>query len=134
MTYFTCKFIKNVGIGDQLYQLQVLYNLGKTLGLDYIHSPIPPSRWCQQLDISKFLGLEIGEKTLESCKDHKIVNIDSYKLAVCFISQNGLAQVLKVSKKSKVIYRIIFSEKLYLENPYYIDIPLNFKFNLCFQI
>jgi hypothetical protein len=130
MTYFTCKFIKNVGIGDQLYQLQVLYNLGKILGLEYVHSPIPPSRWCQQLDISQFLGLEIGEKTLESYKDHRIVDIDAYKLADCFVSQSGLSHVLKVSRKSKVIYRIIFSEKLYLENPCYIDIPLKFKFNL----
>jgi hypothetical protein len=130
MTYFTCKFIKNVGIGDQLYQLQVLYNLGKSVGLEYIHSPIPPSRWCQQLDISKFLGLEIGEKTLESYKDYRIADIDAYKLADCFVARSGVAQVLKASKKSKVIYKLVFSEKLYLENPYYIDIPLKFKFNL----
>jgi hypothetical protein len=129
MTYFTCKFIKNVGIGDQLYQLQTLYNLGKTIGLQYIHSPLPPSRWCYQLDISKFLGLEIGEETLEFYKNYKIIDIDAYTVANCFVLGKSLASVLKASSTLKIIYRLVFSEKLYLENPCYVEMPSIFKFD-----
>jgi hypothetical protein len=129
MTYFTCKLIRNVGIGDQLYQLQTLYNLGKIIGLSYIHSSIPPSRWCHQLDISKFLGLEIGEEVLESYQTYKVIDIDAYKIAHCFVSGKSPTSVLKASKYSKTIYRIVFSEKLYLENPCYLEIPLKYKFN-----
>jgi hypothetical protein len=129
MTYFTCKFIENVGIGDQLYQLQILYNLGKTIGLKYIHSPLPPSRWCYHLDVSSFLGLEIGEETLDSYKSYKIKNVDAHKVAVFFASGRNLKQILNYSPNSKIIYRLFFSEKLYLENQSYVEIPLNFKFD-----
>ena len=129
MTYFTCKFIKNVGIGDQLYQLQTLYNLGKTVGLEYIHSPLPPSRWCYHLDVSRFLGLEIGEETLDSYKSYKIRNVDAHKVAAFFASGRNLKQILSASPESKIIYRLIFSEKLYLENKSYVEIPLKFKFD-----
>lgn len=129
MTYFTCKLIKNVGIGDQLYQLQTLYNLGKIIGLSYIHSPIPPSRWCHQLDISKFLGLEIGEETLGSYQSYKIIDIDAYKIAHCFALGKSLASVLNASRQSKAICRLVFSEKLYIENPCYVEIPLKYKFD-----
>jgi hypothetical protein len=127
MPYFTCKLIKNVGIGDQLYQLQTLYNLGKTIGLKYIHSPLPPSRWCYDLDISEFLGLDIGEETLDSYKSYRIINIDAHKVISFFASGKKLDHILGGSRKSKIIYRFIFSEKLYLENQCYIEIPLNFK-------
>jgi hypothetical protein len=129
MTYFTCKFIKNVGIGDQLYQLQTLYNLGKTIGLKYIHSPLPPSRWCEQLDVSRFLGLEIGEETLDAYKAYRIINIDAYKIAAFFESGRNLKQIFNASQESNVIYRLVFSEKLYLESQFYIEIPLAFKFD-----
>jgi hypothetical protein len=129
MTYFTCKFIENVGIGDQLYQLQILYNLGKTIGLEYIHSPLPPSRWCYHLDVSSFLGLEIGEETLDSYKSYKIKNVDAHKVAAFFASGRNLKQILNSPQDSKIIYRLVFSEKLYVENQSYVEMPLKFKFD-----
>jgi hypothetical protein len=129
MTYFTCQLIKNVGIGDQLYQLQTLYNLGKSMGLKYIHSPLLPSRWCQNLDLSQFLGLDIGEETLESFASYKIVNIDAHKAATYFVSGKDFLKTSTVSTQSKVIYKFVFSDKLYFENKYYVDVPLKFKFN-----
>jgi hypothetical protein len=129
MAYFTCKLIKNVGIGDQLYQLQTLYNLGKIIGLKYIHSPLPPSRWCRQLNVSRFLGLEIGEETLDAYRSYRIVNIDAYKVAVFFVSGKSLESIFNASHKPNIIYRLVFSEKLYLENRFYVDIPWLFKFD-----
>jgi hypothetical protein len=129
MTYFTCQLIKNVGIGDQLYQLQTLYNLGKSMGLKYIHSPLQPSRWCQNLDLSQFLGLDIGEETLDSFASYKIVNIDAHKAATYFSTGQDLLKLLTASAESKVIYKLVFSEKLYSENQFHVDIPLKFKFN-----
>lgn len=130
MTYFTCKFIKNVGIGDQLYQLQTLYNLGKSLGLTYVHAPLPPSRWCQNLDLTEFLGLDIGEETLETYKNHRRIDLDAHTVAARFAAGDTLEKICPLLHRSNIIYRLIFSEKLYLENPSYIELPLKYKFDL----
>lgn len=128
MGYFTCKLIRNVGIGDQLYQLQTLYNLGRSLGLTYVHSPLPPSRWCQNLDLTQFLGLDVGEEILENYKSFRIKNIDSHQAASCLMGTEENSKDVLFSNPSKSIYRLVFSEKLYLENPDYIEIPFNHPF------
>jgi hypothetical protein len=128
MGYFTCKLIRNVGIGDQLYQLQTLYNLGRSLGLTYVHSPLPPSRWCQNLDLTQFLGLDVGEEVLENYKSFRIKNIDSHQAASYLVRREENSKNVLFSNPSNSIYRLVFSEKLYLENPDYIEIPLNHPF------
>jgi hypothetical protein len=128
MGYFTCKLIRNVGIGDQLYQLQTLYNLGKSLGLTYVHSPLPPSRWCQNLDLTQFLGLDVDEQVLENYKSFQIKNIDSHQAASCLVNREENPKEILFPNSSNNIYRLIFSEKLYLENPDYIEIPFNHPF------
>jgi hypothetical protein len=128
MGYFTCKLIRNVGIGDQLYQLQTLYNLGRSLGLTYVHSPLPPSRWCQNLDLTQFLGLDVGEKVLENYNSFRIKNIDSHQAASCLVGREEKSKDSLFSSPLNSIYRLVFSEKLYLENPDHIEIPLNHPF------
>lgn len=129
MKYFTCKLIRNVGIGDQLYQLQTLYNLGRSLGFTYVHAPLPPSRWCQNLDLTSFLGLDIGEEVLEKYKSFWIKNIDSHQAASYVKGREDQSRNSLFSDRPNVIYRLVFSEKLYLENPSYIKIPLHYPFN-----
>ncbi len=131
MAYFTCKFIKNVGIGDQLYQLQAIYNIGRIVGLKYIHSPLPPSRWCQSLDISNFFGLGLGEESIEfyRSKSYKIIDISAHELAVDLFKGKNLEKLFNTPERSKTIYRLAFSKELYRENQHYIDIPSVFKFN-----
>jgi hypothetical protein len=128
MRYFTCKLIRNVGIGDQLYQLQILYNLGKSLGLTYVHSPLPPSRWCQNLDLTSFLGLGIGEELSENYKSFRIRNIDSHQAASFLVGKEYHSPNFALSDQGNIIYRLVFSEKLYLEHPSHIEIPFNHPF------
>jgi hypothetical protein len=131
MAYFTCKLIKNVGIGDQLYQLQVIYNIGKTVGLKYIHTPLPPSRWCQNLDVSSFFGLGLGEESIDfyELKSYKVIDINAHELAVALVKGKDLEKLFNISEEPQTIYRLAFSEELYRENQHYIDIPIIFKFN-----
>jgi hypothetical protein len=128
MGYFTCELIRNVGIGDQLYQLQTLYNLGRSLGLTYVHSPLPPSRWCQNLDLTQFLGLDVGEEVLGNYKSFRIKNIDSHQAASCLTGRAENSKDVLFSNPLNSVYKLAFSEKLYLENSDYIEIPFNHPF------
>lgn len=71
-TYFTSSILGGErGIGDQLYQLQVLYNLGKTAGWEYVHDA-SPTAWVNRdradvptrFDYHDFLGLSLEERRL----------------------------------------------------------------------
>lgn len=131
MAYFTCKLIKNVGIGDQLYQLQAIYNIGRIVGLKYIHSPLPPSRWCQNLDVSGFFGLGMGEESIEfyKSKPYRIIDINAHEVAVDLVKEKKLEKLFNKPERANTIYRFAFSNELYRENQHYINIPLIFKIN-----
>jgi hypothetical protein len=129
LSYFTCKTFKAGGIGDQIYQLQLMYNIGKSFDLTYVHTP-PTNRWCKDLDITEFLGLDIGEEKISTFQEYRTVNVDAYAAAEALVTGVPRSQVFPQLGQSNVIYSLVFSEKLFREHPDYIDVPVKWQLNL----
>jgi hypothetical protein len=87
-TYFTSSILGGErGIGDQLYQLQVLYNLGRHAGWQYVHD-VTPTAWVNRdranvptrFDYHDFLGLPREERRLADFADVPFVELEAREL------------------------------------------------------
>ncbi len=81
----------STGIGDQLFQTQLLYNLGRTCGWDYLHDPSPRpwlsrdslrlrERLLPSFSYHDFLGLTLEERRLPRLRGRRVIDLDAYDL------------------------------------------------------
>ncbi|GAG03218.1 unnamed protein product, partial [marine sediment metagenome] len=91
------------GIGDQLYQTQLLYNLGRSCGWRYVHN-VAPRAWVNRdrprlgrrrhdpvrFDYHDFLGLTIGQEVLGIPEQHRFIDVDARDLLGHLMSGGAL--------------------------------------------
>jgi len=84
-SYFTARILAGAkGIGDQIYQLQVLYNLGRSCGWRYLHDATPTA-WVNRdrsdvstrFDYQTLLGLALEETPLSAFARPSFVELDA---------------------------------------------------------
>lgn len=124
--YFCCSFSPN-GIGDLMFQLQQLYNIGRSLGLEYLYRDLPRNRWSPDLDESDFLGLALGERQVRDFPDHTLVPIDAGIAARAVLEHRPIESVLPSPLPEKPIIELVNSGLLYSAN---FSIPRNFSIDL----
>jgi hypothetical protein len=124
--YFCCGFTPN-GIGDLISQLQRLYNLGRSFGLEYVFRQLPRNRWSPELDESDFLGLALGERRIEDLPDHTIVSVDGAAASHALKDGRPLASVLPASMPSRAIIEFVHTGDMYSNR---IPVPIRFEIDL----
>jgi hypothetical protein len=103
-THFTSRISTGAGgIGDQLFQLQVLYNLGRSAGWHYLHDTTPGA-WVnhdrptlpQRFDYHALLGLTLGERSLSEIPTPKFVELDARRLLEKLTSKSDYAPTKRI--------------------------------------
>jgi hypothetical protein len=112
------------GIGDQLFQTQLVYNLGRACGWSYVHDtsprpwidrdqPDPPRRG---FDYPRFLGLAVGEATLAEVSRPRFFEVDSKQVLELLLAQRGAApELIGSSGGPNELVRIWFNSWFYQE-------------------
>jgi hypothetical protein len=112
------------GIGDQLFQTQLLYNLGRACGWSYVHdtSPRPwinrdqPGPVRRGFDYHRFLGLAIGEATVAEVSRPRFLDVDSKQVLELLLAQGGEApELIGCSGGPNELVRIWFNSWFYVE-------------------
>jgi hypothetical protein len=124
--YFCCGFTPN-GIGDLISQLQRLYNLGRSFGLEFVFRQLPRNRWSPELDESDFLGLAIGERRIEELPGHTIVTVDGAAASHALKEGRPLSSVLPAAMPSRAIIEFIHTGEMYSNK---IPVPIRFEMDL----
>jgi hypothetical protein len=125
--YFVCR-VRPSGIGDQLYQLRSLYNIGRSFCLAYLHQRLPANDWAPELDHTDFLGLGLGERNVLDFPDLKRVEVDAFSAARALAAGQTLADVLPKAHPSPDVVELVFSARLY--GPERPRVPLRFPFDV----
>ncbi|WP_174626714.1 hypothetical protein [Candidatus Methylobacter favarea] len=123
--YFCCSLI-NAGIGDQFFQFSQLYNLGKSLGLEYVYLKFPPNQWSPDFDFWKFFGIDYGEKNIDDFLNYERIPVDSYEATRVLAEERSLFTILPTRRSELALIQLNFSPKLYTSNPERIKVPLRF--------
>ena len=124
--YFCCGFTPN-GIGDLISQLQRLYNLGRSFGLEFVFRQLPRNRWSPELDESDFLGLAIGERRIEELPGHTIVTVDGAAASHALKEGRPLSSVLPAAMPNRAIIEFIHTGEMYSNK---IPVPIRFEMDL----
>lgn len=66
---------KNTGLGDLLYKVDSLYNLGLFLGLSYVHQVFSLPRYANSSELFSLLGLD-GRNFKQGSKTKEVVNLN----------------------------------------------------------
>ena len=127
MTRHFCCRLSPSGIGDHISQLQRLYNLGRSFGLEYVFRELPTNRWSPDLNESDFLGLGIGEKRIEDFPDYEIVSVDGAAASYALQDGRPLSSVLPPKMPERAIVEFVHSGKMSSNG---IPIPILHKIDL----
>jgi hypothetical protein len=85
------------GIGDQVYQTQLLYNIGRSCGWTYVHNDLTRP-WANRdrtkgarsrFDYHSFLGIGDGEEQLSDYRQPKFLDVDSKDVLEALIDSEG---------------------------------------------
>ena len=109
--YFCCRVTPS-GIGDQVSQLQRLYNIGKSFGLEYLFQELPSNRWSPDFDAWDFLGLGLGERRVKEFPDHEIVSVDGATASYALMDGHPLASVLPPGIPDRAIVEFVHSDQM----------------------
>ncbi|MBN1689050.1 MAG: hypothetical protein JW893_08125 [Candidatus Omnitrophica bacterium] len=74
-SYFVIHSVPN-GIGDFWERFYILYEVGQSLGLTYLHTPFDQSNHLKGWDWAHFLGLDLGEERWDEVVDDQLPVID----------------------------------------------------------
>ncbi len=110
--HFCCRVFPS-GIGDQISQLQRLYNVGRSFGLEYVYQELPRNRWSPDLDMSDFLGLGLGEPGVQDLPGHEIVSVDGAAASHALLEGRPLESVLPGLMPERAIVEFVHSSKMY---------------------
>jgi hypothetical protein len=124
--YFCCRLAPQ-GIGDQVSQLQRLYNLGRSFGLEYLFQTLPPQRLSPGFDATDFLGLDLDERRVEEFTDHEIVAVDGALASFALAKGQPLETVLPEQMPKRAIVEFVHSPKLYCNG---IPVPVRHTIDL----
>ncbi len=110
--YFCCRVIPS-GIGDQLSQLERLYNIGRSFDLEYLFQELPANRWSPDFDAWDFLGLGLGERRVKDFPDHKIVSVGGAAASSALRDGRPLSSVLPPRTSDRTIVEFVHSDEMY---------------------
>jgi len=127
--FFTCR-VTNSGIGDQLFQLRTLYGIGRSLELNYVHTPFE-NRWCPGLDINQFLGLDVGESHIKNFRGYRLLDVSYRMLLDHFRRSQPLESLFSPEElRPPVLFRFCTGQEIYSVIPDNREIRPGIRFDL----
>jgi hypothetical protein len=133
---------QGTGIGDQLYQTQLLYNLGRSCGWQYVHDSRPRA-WINRdrrsgrgptFDHHAFLGLDRGELQLSDLGYQRFLDLDSREVLDALVESDGAPPDLSdFPRRSYEAIRLCFNRWFYTEydkRPKRLALPVRHQLDL----
>jgi len=112
MKFFCCSF-RPAGISDQLFQLRIMYDLGRRLGLEYLYQPLEVNPASVDFDFAEFLGLGFEERTVDQHPDLRRNRRSAREVADAVASGAGLAPLGLAEAPDSEMLEIAFDRSFY---------------------